>query len=130
MARGADFYFSEAVLALRELRPDVTMEAALPCEEQTSRWPERDRNRYFLLVSQCNLETMVQHRYTNGCMQRRDRYMVDHASRLIAVYDGLLGGTMYTLTYAMRSGLDTVILDVEGGAEQKGRPPMGFLSGG
>jgi uncharacterized phage-like protein YoqJ len=63
-------------------------------------------------------------------MQRRDRYMVDHSSRLIAVYDGLLGGTMYTLTYAMRGGVDTVILDVEAEQEQSGEPPIGFLSGG
>ncbi|MCI2105222.1 MAG: DUF1273 domain-containing protein [Intestinimonas sp.] len=130
MARGADFYFCEALLAFRERCADVTLEAALPCEEQTNRWSERDRNRYFLLVSQCNCETMVQHRYSNGCMQRRDRYMVDHSSRLIAVYDGLLGGTMYTLTYAMRGGVDTVILDVEAEQEQSGEPPIGFLSGG
>ena len=47
MARGADFYFCEAVLALRERRPGVTVEAALPCEEQAAHWKERDRNRYF-----------------------------------------------------------------------------------
>ena len=45
-------------------------------------------------------------------MLRRDRYLVDHASLLIAVYDGMLGGTMYTLSYAMKKGVETVILDV------------------
>ena len=30
MARGADFYFAEAVLRLREERQDVTLEAAIP----------------------------------------------------------------------------------------------------
>ena len=39
--------------------------------------------------------------------------MVDRSARLIAVYSGMLGGTMYTLTYAMRQGLETVILDVD-----------------
>ena len=34
---------------------------------------------------------------------------------LIAVYNGMLGGTMYTLTYAMKQKLDVVILDVNGG---------------
>ena len=51
MARGADFYFCEAALALRDRRPGVTVEAALPCEEQAARWKERDRNRYFRLVA-------------------------------------------------------------------------------
>lgn len=113
MALGCDLYFCETVLALRERRPGVTVEAAIPCEEQAARWREQDRRRYFSLVERCDYETMVQHRYTHGCMQRRDRYMVDRSGLLIAAYDGMtLGGTMYTLTYAMRQGLETVVLDI------------------
>ena len=47
-----------------------------------------------------------------ACMQRRDRYMVDHASLLIAVFDGSPGGTQYTVQYAMGRGLDIVDLPV------------------
>ena len=112
MARGADFYFCEAVLRLKERRPGITLEAAIPWEEQAARWDERDRRRYFSLVERCDRETMVQRHYDRWCALRRDRYMVDRASLLIAVYDGMLGGTMYTLTYAMRQGLETVILEV------------------
>ena len=39
--------------------------------------------------------------------------MVDRSSMLIAVYGGMLGGTMYTLSYAMKHGLDIVTLDVQ-----------------
>lgn len=113
MAQGADFYFCEAVLALRDERPGVTVEAAIPCEEQAARWPERDRERYFSLVGRCDYETVVQHHYDKGCMLRRNRYMVDRSSRLIAAFDGNLGGTMYTITYAMRNGVEVVTLDVE-----------------
>ena len=119
MARGADFYFCEAVLRLRQAHPSATLEAAIPWEEQAARWGERDRDRYFDLVRQCDRETMVQRHYSKGCALRRDRYMVDRSSMLIAVYDGLLGGTMYTLTYAMRQGLETVILDVDAPAERR-----------
>ena len=57
---------------------------------------------------------MVQRHYDRGCMLRRNRYMVDRSSRLIAVYDGLLlGGTMYTVSYAMKQGLKVVLLDPE-----------------
>ncbi len=113
MARGADFYFCEAALALRGAYPGVTVEAAIPCEEQAARWRERDRNRYFALIKACDFETMVQHHYDKGCMLRRNRYMVDRSAMLIAVYDGMLGGTMYTLSYAMKKGLDIVTLDIE-----------------
>ena len=113
MARGADFYFAEAVLRLRGERQDVTLEAAIPCEEQARRWREEERERYFRLVELCDYETMVQRHYDRACMQRRNRYMVDRSSRLIAVYDGMLGGTMYTVHYAMRAGVELVMLDPE-----------------
>lgn len=113
MARGADFYFCEAALALRDANPGVTVEAAIPCEEQAAKWSERDRDRYFALISACDYETMVQHHYDKGCMLRRNRYMVDRSAMLIAAHNGMLGGTMYTLTYAMKKGLEIVILDIE-----------------
>ncbi len=113
MANGADFYFCEAAQALRDDCPGVTVEAAIPCESQPDRWSEADRNRYFQLVGLCDFETMVQHQYDRGCMLRRNRYMVDHSSLVIAAFDGTLGGTMYTLTYAMKKGVETRIIDLE-----------------
>ena len=113
MALGCDLYFCEAVLDLRDRHGDVTVEAAVPCEEQSARWRERDRARYAALLDRCDYETLVQRQYTPGCMQRRDRYMVDRSQRVIAAYDGRsAGGTLYTLTYALRQGLETVILDL------------------
>lgn len=112
MALGADFYFCDAVLSLRQRRPGVTLEACIPCEEQAARWRERDRQRYFELVRRCDQETLVQRHYDRGCMLRRNRYMVQRSSKLIAVYNGMLGGTMYTIQYAMKRNLEVVILDV------------------
>lgn len=113
MARGCDLYFAEAVLALRDHRPDVTLEAAIPCEGQANGWGEGERNRYFDLVARCDLETMVQTAYDPGCMQRRNRYMVAHSGLLIAAYDGLMGGTMYTIHFAMREGVEVEVVPVE-----------------
>ncbi len=36
----------------------------------------------------------------------RNRWMVDHFSKLIAVYTGAPGGTKETITYAKKKGLD------------------------
>lgn len=112
MARGADQYFAQIVLELRDRRSGVTVEAAIPCEEQAVHWREREREQYFRLVEQCDLETLVQRHYDKGCMQRRNRYMVDRSARLIAAYDGMLGGTMYTLHYAMQRGVEVVIVEL------------------
>ena len=114
MAQGCDLYFCEAVLSLRNRRQGVTMEAAIPCQTQADRWSERERERYLTLVGRCDYETLVQRQYTAGCMQRRNRYMVDRSSLLIAAYDGAAhGGTLYTMTYALRPQLELVILDID-----------------
>ena len=110
MAQGCDLYFCEAVLALRERYPEVTVEAAIPCPTQADAWPEVERDRYLKLVARCDMETMVSDTYSSTCMQRRDRYMVDHAMLLIAAFDGTAGGTRYTVEYALRRGIE--IFDV------------------
>lgn len=66
------------------------------------------KSRYRDILARCDYETMVQQSYTPGCMQRRNRYMVDHASLLLAVHDGQPGGTQRTMEYAMRRGLQIV----------------------
>lgn len=114
MARGSDLYFAEAVLEMRERYEDMELECARPCESQADSWPVRERERYQSILGRCNIETLVQHRYDRFCMIRRNRYMVDHSSLLIAVYNGVpRGGTYQTLLYAMKKGLAPLILDPE-----------------
>ncbi len=108
MALGCDTYFCETVLQLKEDHPDIILEAALPSEDQAARWNEASRSRYFKLVQQCDIETYVSRRYTPDCMMRRNMYMVDKSSVLIAVYDGRFGGTMQTVRYAEMSGLEII----------------------
>ncbi|WP_409969006.1 SLOG family protein [Bengtsoniella intestinalis] len=110
MALGCDLYFCEAVMALRSRHDDVTIEAAIPCPQQSARWSTHDQARYTALVQACDFETVIAQHYSPGCMQRRDRYMVDHSALLIAAFDGSSGGTQYTMLYAMRQGLDVVDL--------------------
>ena len=84
MAAGCDLYFAEAVLALRREHPEVTLEAAIPCAGQADSWPQALRTRYEALVADCDEVTLLQRDYSPGCMQRRNRYMVEHSSLLLA----------------------------------------------
>ena len=68
---------------------------------------------YAGLLSRCDSSKVFQEHYTNGCMQQRNTYMVDRSSALLACYDGRPGGTMSTLLYAKREGLDIRVLDIE-----------------
>ena len=111
MAMGCDLYFAEAVLALREQHPDLTLEGAIPCLTQPQRWPEHLQLRWRRILDQCDLETVVQQSYDRWCMLRRDRYMVDRSAAVLAVFDGTSGGTHYTLNYAMDSKREILLLD-------------------
>jgi uncharacterized phage-like protein YoqJ len=112
MANGCDLYFCEAVLVLREERPEITLEAAVPFEGQAERWPPYQRRRYDRLLAECDEKTLIQKDYSSECMDRRNRYMVDHSSILVAAYDGLSGGTLNTLRYALAEGLEIIELPI------------------
>jgi len=112
MATGCDTYFCETVMELRSIYEDITIEAAIPWQGQSERWSAAQRRRYNRLVSECDCQTIVQSFYSDGCMMRRNRYMVDNASLLIAAYDGKPGGTRGTMLYAMRQGIEVIELPI------------------
>ena len=108
MANGCDFYFAEAVLHLRALHPDVTLEAAVPCPTQADHWREELRVRYQAILIQCDKRTLVSETYDRGCMMRRNRYMVDASRMLIAASNGQPGGAENTIRYAKSKGLEII----------------------
>ncbi len=112
MAIGCDMYFAEAVLALRQKYPEVTLEAAIPCDTQANAWTKDERRRYDHLLAECDEVSFVAHAYSPGCMQRRNQYMVDRSSILLAVFNGSAGGTMNTILYAKRQGLNVITIEL------------------
>ena len=99
MARGCDFYFAEAVIS-----QGLRLEAYLPCPSQPDRWSEEDQRRYTALLMDCAAVYMTEPAYSQGCMLRRNRKMVDAADGLLTVYDGSPGGTGAAIDYAGRQG--------------------------
>ena len=113
MALGCDMYCAEAVIALKKMHPDITLEAAVPYDGQDESWGEHNRRRYRDILMECDRVTILQDKYSPGCMQKRNRYMVDHSSVLIACYDGQSGGTRQTILYAMSRKIPIVDLPIE-----------------
>ena len=106
MALGCDLYFAEAVLELKQSKQELVLEAVIPCSGQADRWAETDRARYGQLLQQCDVLTVLEDSYSDGCMLRRNRSMIDRADLLISVYDGSGGGTGNTVQYAKERGLE------------------------
>ncbi|MCD8086425.1 MAG: DUF1273 domain-containing protein [Clostridiales bacterium] len=114
MARGSDLLAAEAVLRAKFLHPDIWLEAAVPCKDQSRRWPRAEQERYERILARCDQTPACLPDYDEGCMMRRNRYMVEQSSRIIAIYNGRSGGgTKKTLLMAVEAGLDIIILDPE-----------------
>ena len=112
MAIGVDMYAAEIVLELKAgCYPGIRLECAIPCEEQASKWTEKQRDRYFDIVSRCDQETLIQRHYSSDCFDRRNSYMVDQADYLIAVWNGRPSGTGKTVRYARQTGKPVIVID-------------------
>lgn len=86
-------YAAEIVLGLKSSYEGIILESAILCESQAEKWTEEQRGRYFDIASKCDKETLIQHHYTPDCMHTRNRYMVDQADLIIAVWDSRPSGT-------------------------------------
>ncbi|MCI8601083.1 MAG: DUF1273 domain-containing protein [Oscillospiraceae bacterium] len=105
MAMGADIIAGELTAALREQFPELRLIAVVPFAGQCSRWPESWQRRWRALLSRADEQVILSPTYQQGCFQTRNRYMVDRAQRVIAVYDGSQkGGTFSTICYARKQG--------------------------
>ncbi len=100
MALGVDLDFAEIVLKLRNKYP-VSLECAIPCPDQTSKWNDKDKLRYENIIKRADKVNLISERYAPDCMLKRNRYMVDKSELVIAVFNGIQkGGTRYTINYA------------------------------
>ena len=88
MAEGTDTWAVLAVLALKKENPELKLHCVLPCEGQADRWMASALELYFSILEQADEVVYVSREYHEGCMLKRNRYLVDHAACLLTVYNG------------------------------------------
>ncbi len=105
MAQGIDTFAAEEVLKKQEKDNRIKLHAAIPCEMQANSWNKKDKERYQRILDKCESITYVSRHYYRGCMQQRNKFMVDNSERIIAVWNGEnTGGTAFTIKYATKNG--------------------------
>ncbi len=112
-ALGVDTWAAEAVLLLRYRNPGILLEMVSPFDSQAARWSRKDRERHDRLFALADIVTATGHSFTPGCLQRRNRYLVDNADLLLAATAGVRGGTEQTIAYARRIGVPVRMIGVE-----------------
>lgn len=109
MAMGYDLLAAETVLSLQSELPDLRLIAVIPYRGQTERWSDTMKSRYDDILRKTNDTVILSEHYYQGCLLRRNDYMVVHSSRLIAWYNGNpKGGTFYTCRLAETNGLTVI----------------------
>lgn len=99
MAYGVDIWAGEIVVRLRESNPELHFIAALPFPDFSSRWSSDWKKRYNELLDKADLVKVICPSYNAGAYQRRNEWMVDHATHVIAVFNGEKSGTKNTIDY-------------------------------
>ena len=115
-ARGSDIFCGELVLLLRpRVQADLQLVCVTPFPQQADGWSSAWRRRYDALLQNADRVVQLCDRYAPGCYFERNRYLVEHADALLAVYDGRSrGGTAHTVRYARHQKKEVVVFDPGG----------------
>ena len=112
MAEATDSWSAMAVLSLREKNPVIKLHCILPCRTQADKWTASSQERYHSILDQADSIVYVSREYHRNCMLDRNRFMVEHAAILLAVYNGeRRGGTAATMRYAQKMGREIIVID-------------------
>lgn len=100
MAKGFDMKCFETLLSLNNSNLEII--ACVPCDNQSEKYSEEDKVKYENLLKKSSKIIKINNKYFNGCMQIRNRFMIDNSSLLIAYMYAERGGTLYTVNYAKK----------------------------
>lgn len=100
-ADGADLLFAEIITEKIAKNPTIKLIAAIPYRRRLDTLKKSERTK--ALIDLCTKIYIVAEEYHPSVYAKRNRYMVEHSDRVIAVYDGReKGGTVGTIRLAHR----------------------------
>ena len=108
MARGVDINAAEIVLQIRSEGYPVRLICASPYPGFEQSWNQNWQARYGAVMAAADLVRYICPRYSRECFQTRNEWMVNHSSRVIAVFNGRPSGTKNTIDYALRQGVPVI----------------------
>ncbi|MBR5192485.1 MAG: DUF1273 family protein [Clostridia bacterium] len=93
---------------LEELKTqfNISIIGCIPCPEQPASFSVEEREKYYKMIENCTETIILSEKYTKYCMQKRNRYMVDNSSLVIAYLKRDFGGTFFTVNYAKKNKIE------------------------
>ena len=109
-ALGFDMLCEQLILELKQKYPHIYLILVLPCHDQAKFWNENDIQKYNFFLSQADKIVYISERYYNGCMQKRNRHLVDNSGYCICYLRNSKSGTKQTVDYALKSGVNIIYI--------------------
>ena len=112
MARGTDIWAAEIVLEKKKQNDALHLICAVPHPDFKKRRGFFEERRYNRILKNADYVTTISDHYYKVCYQKRNEWMVDRSSLVIAVWNGHPSGTKNTIDYANRKDVKVVnVLD-------------------
>lgn len=109
MALGFDTLCFNILEKIRE-NHNIKLVACIPCISQAEKFSDKDKEEYERMLAVADEKIYISKEYTKGCMIKRNIFMIDNCSVLIAYQRRETGGTASTVSYAKKQGIP--IIDV------------------
>lgn len=91
-ALGFDMLAAKTILELKAKYPEIKLILVLPCLDQAKKWNEKDKKEYERIKSLADKVVYTSRNYFNGCMQQRNRHLIDNSSLCICYLTEKSGG--------------------------------------
>jgi uncharacterized phage-like protein YoqJ len=117
-AVGFDMLAAITVLNMKQQYPELTLTLALPCRNHADGWGRLDRELLSRVIERADEVVYVGEAYHRGCMQARNRYMVDRSSYCLAYLQTDAGGTFNTVRYAEKKGVPVIYINEDRASDQ------------
>ena len=110
LAQGFDIIAAEMVIKEKYANPDVdlTLVSVAPFRGQEAKWGQHWRSRHDEVLKASDEIVVLNESFIKGSYHERNRYLVNHASRLIGFFSGKSSGTKHTFDLAEEKGLEIV----------------------
>ena len=110
MSRGVDIWAAEIVLKIRDEGIPIRLMCASPYPGFESGWSSKWQKRYIETMRAADYAGFTSPAYSKMSYQIRNEWMVNHSSRVIAVFNGHPSGTKNTIDYANWKGIPVVMI--------------------
>ena len=110
-ALGFDTLAATEILKLKKEFTHISLHLYIPCTNQTAKWKKRDIDTYnFIKENADSVVNITDSEYLPGCMQMRNRAMVNDAFFGIAYCTNTTSGTYNTVKYAREKGRNVIVI--------------------